>query len=139
MLAEIVVSAPALVVDVAALVPQQVYYVDVPEAPAFPYLLLTVLDPFQGEDTAISGVPDALVETLYVTMVDDSPGNVHELRQATRALLNPENRGAAVAGSWLKLAPLGTAIQPDRMAPKVQATNRYPFYAVDTYSVHRTS
>ena len=139
MLASIVKVAPELVKGVAALVPQQVHYVDAPEPVAYPYLLLSVLDPFQPEDSPVCGVPDALVDTLYVTMVDDSPGNVSVLRSATRGLLNPGNAGITVAGAWLKLAPLGSAVQADRTAPKVQTTNRYPYYAVDTYQVHRTT
>lgn len=138
-LAEIVGSAPALVQGVADLVPQQVYFVDVPEMPAFPYILLTVLDPFQDEDTAVSGVPDQLVDTLYVTMVHTTPGNAANLRQATRNLINPQGRGVTVAGAWVKLAPLGNAVQPDLSAPKVPATDRHPYYSVDTYTVRRST
>ena len=138
-LAEIVALAPPLIQAVGALVPQQVYYVDVPEAPAYPYILVTVLDPFQAEDLAVCGVPDSLIDTLYVTMVHTTPGNLANLRQATRQLLNPGNAGRLIAGAWVKLAPLGTAIQPDLTAPKVQATDRHPFYAVDTYTVHRAA
>ena len=138
-LADVVALAPTLVTAVADLVPQQVYYVDVPEAPVFPYILLSVLDPFQAEDTPVCGVPDSLVDTLYVTMVHSTPGNVAVLREATRSLLNQGNAGQIIAGAWVKLAPLGTAVQPDLTAPKVPATDRHPFYAVDTYTVHRAA
>ena len=139
MLSSAVKVAPPVVSAVAGLVPQQVFFVDVPVPNPYPYILLGLYDPFRSVDEAVSGVPDALELTLTVTMVDTTPGNVHLLRENTRQLINPGLRGRQLAGAWVKLREGGTAIIPDTSVPKIPATDRHPFYAVDTYQVHRVA
>lgn len=111
-----------------------VYYVAVPDAPTYPYLLLTTTSGRLVND-AVAG-PSDLDETLQVTAVAGDPRGVLTVQAAVRAALSAQ---PVVAGRvcWLDLID-SRPVALDRDV-KLPGTSRYPAYGVDVYRLRSTS
>lgn len=107
-----------------------VYYVDVPDAPAMPYLLLWGSSGVPSDDVPISGADD-LTDVLGVTAVAGTPEGVLIVRDRVRALLDGAH--PTVAGRVVTLQLFDSrATQVDREVT-IPTTSRHPSYGVDLY------
>jgi hypothetical protein len=107
-----------------------VYYVDAPDHPAMPYVLLWGSSGVPSPEQAIAG-PSDLTDSLGVTTVAATPEAVLIVRARIRTVL--DGARPTVAGSlvWLNLTDSRpTAVDRDVTDP---ATNRHPAYGVDMY------
>lgn len=108
----------------------EVYYVDVPEVPTLPYVLLWSSS---GRMTAeaLCGARDALDEQLGVTTVAGTPDGVLIAQQAVRARLDGSQPMVSSRRAWLDLVD-SQQVQVDRQTT-IPDTNRHPAYGVDLY------
>lgn len=107
-----------------------VYYVDVPDAPALPYVLLWGSSGVPSDDVPISGADD-LTDLLGVTAVAGTPDGVLIVRSRVRTLLDGAH--PIVAGRLVTLRLFDSRpTQVDREVT-IPNTNRHPAYGVDLY------
>ena len=127
---------------IKALIPTayKVYFVDVPEAPVYPYVLLWTSAGSPGVEANLCGANADIDAVVGVTHVATSPDGVLAATSKTRAALQPNGRikSLAVAGraAWLKRYD-AQAVQVDRDVT-LPAPNRHPAFAVDLYRLTST-
>lgn len=109
-----------------------VYYVDVPEAPAFPYVLLWGTGGIAGPEQPMSGPAD-LTDRLGVTCVAGTPEGVLIAAARVRGVLDGAEPAVAGRRVWLSLWD-SRAVQVDREVT-IPNTNRHPAYGVDLYAL----
>lgn len=111
------------------------YFVSVPEAPAYPYVLLWT-SAGSLEQNTLGGDRD-LADRLGVTMVDTTPGNVLVLARKVRAALvgfTPASDTWAM--EYLREPYDSRPVEYDRAV--ALPGNGYPHFAVDMYYLNGT-
>ena len=138
-------AAPPEIVLLAALLPAGVdwWFVSVTEKyPKKPYVLFS--DPFADEtltDPDLQRTLDTFTGSLFITYVDDTPGNVADTRQKVRSALSPSRRALYLSLSDARLTlkrsgPPSSIVEDDGEKP--DENGRRPFFAVDEYTLTRT-
>lgn len=107
-----------------------VYYVDVPEAPTLPYVLLWGTGGTPGPERPLSG-PTDLTDRLGVTCVAGTPEGVLIVAARVRGVLDGAEPTVTGRRAWLHLWD-SRAVQVDRDVT-FPGTNRHPAYGVDLY------
>lgn len=112
------------------------YYVDVPAAPTYPYLLIWSTSGDPGLERAVSDSHADIDDLVGVTAVAGTPGGVLIVQERARAVL--DLKSPAVAGRVTSLEL--TESRPVQMDRDVIATstNRNPAYGVDMYRYRST-
>jgi len=107
------------------------YWIEVPDAPTWPYVLLWGSGGRMTTNT-LGGDMDDLADRLGVTCVSLSALGVLDLVRITRAALI----GWSPTTDALHVQPLGLTdsqdVQPDRDV-RLPNSNRHPYFAVDLY------
>lgn len=116
------------------------YFVDVPDAPTYPYVLLWTSAGAPGLETPVCDTNRDLDAVLGVTHVATTPDGALIATERTRAVLQP-------GGGILRLSVPGRAawlkrfdsrdVQVDRDVT-LPASNRHPAFAVDLYRLTST-
>jgi hypothetical protein len=107
-----------------------VYYVDAPDRPTMPYVLLWGSSGVPSSEQAIVG-PGDLTDLLGITTVAATPEAVLIVRSRVRTVLDDSRPTSAGSLVWLNLADSRpTAVDRDVTDP---TTNRHPAYGVDMY------
>lgn len=109
-----------------------VYYVDVPEAPTLPYVLLWGTGGVAGPERPLSGPAD-LTDRLGVTCVAGTPDGVLIVTGRVRGALDGARPTVVGRSVWLNLWD-ARAVQVDREVT-IPNTNRHPAYGVDLYAL----
>lgn len=127
---------------IKALIPPayKVYFVDVPEAPTYPYVLLWTSAGAPGLEESVCGTNADLDAVVGVTHVAVSPEAILAVVPKVRGALQPGDRikrlNVAGRAAWLKRYDAQT-VQVDRDVT-LPAPNRHPAYAVDLYRLTST-
>lgn len=115
----------------------RVYISQVDETyPPYPYAILaegqeSVIDASLAREFTAGG------RDLFVTLVDNTPNNVHLTRAAVRATLNPGGMGQRIDGAFVKLVPhMCSPLAQDKDNGQ-DRDGEYPYFAVDVYSIER--
>lgn len=109
-----------------------VHYVDVPTAPAFPYVLLWGSGGTRSGEEALCGSSD-LTDRLGVTCVATTPEAALTVLNRVRGAL--DDKHPTVTGRFVTLRLWDSrAVQVDRDVV-MPGTNRHPAYAVDIYAL----
>lgn len=107
-----------------------VYYVDVPEVPTLPYVLLWSSSGRMVSE-AICDARTVLDEQLGVTTVAGTPEGVLTASAVVRARLDDAQPAITGRRAWLALVD-SQPVQVDRQTT-IPSTNRHPAYGVDLY------
>lgn len=110
----------------------RVYVVDVPERPAFPYVVLWAAAGTPSTEVALDGRFTDIDDTLGVTVTAGTPEGAFLLHEQVRGLL-ADWRATAPRYAPLRLVD-SQAVQVDREVT-IPDTDRHPAFAVDLYRV----
>lgn len=120
--------------------PYTFYFVDVPAAPVYPYVLLWTSAGAPGLEVPLCGTNLDLDAIVGVTHVAASTDSILTVAAKVRAALQPAGQilSLSVPGraAWLKFYDAQT-VQVDRDVT-LPAPNRHPAYAVDMYRLTST-
>jgi hypothetical protein len=111
------------------------YYVDVPDTPALPYVLLWSSAGLPGVEQSVDGARTDIDTTVGLTAVAGTPDGVLIVQKATRGILAPGGlpKSLTVTGRVAVLSLFDSrpiAVDP---AVTVPTTNRPVSYGVDVY------
>lgn len=132
----------AHIAAIKALIPSAytVYFVDVPSAPTYPYVLLWTSAGSPGLEVSACGTNLDIDAVVGVTHVATNPDAALIVTSKVRAALQPNGRilPLTVAGraAWLKFYDAQN-VQVDRDVT-LPGTNSHPAYAVDMYRLTST-
>lgn len=104
--------------------------------PPYPYVILA-----EGSEALVDEALTRRVEggerEVFITVVDTTAHNVNIARRAVRDSLNPTGLGVHIEGGYLKLRPeLCSPIKIDKDNGQ-DRKGRYPYFAVDVYTLGR--
>lgn len=116
------------------------YFVDVPDAPTYPYVLLWTSAGAPGLETSLCGTNRDLDAVLGVTHVATSPEGALIATERVRGALQPGGDilrlNVPGRAAWLKRFD-SRDVQVDRDVT-LPASNRHPAFAVDLYRLTST-
>lgn len=113
-----------------------VHFVDVPQKPAYPYVLLWC-PPGNVLALTLDGIRSALDEDLGVTVADLTPEGVLVNVRNVRALLDDTQPAVAGRVCELHLTPRSQPVTVDRTV-ELEQSGQHPAYAVDLYRLTST-
>jgi len=117
-----------------------VYFVSVPSAPTFPYVLLWSGTGSPGSEEPLCGPVGDIEAVVGVTVVAGTPAGVLTVQAKVRGILSPGDARTAltVAGRSASLKRTGgQTVQVDRDV-KIPGTDTSPAFSVDLYDLHST-
>lgn len=132
----------AHIAAIKALIPSAytVYFVDVPDAPTYPYVLLWTSAGSPGVEANMCGANLDIDAVVGVTHVATSPDGVLAATAKTRPALQPGGRIKRLAvpdrAAWIEFYDAQN-VQVDRDVT-LPSSNRHPAYAVDLYRLTST-